>query len=260
MPGEILVSRAGDLATVVLSNPEKLNALNAAMWRALGEALTTLSADDGLRCVVLRGAGEQAFAAGGDIEEFARLRDTEERALAYHEWVGAALAAIRDCRHPTLALIRGHCIGGGLEIAAQCDLRICGESSRFGVPISRLGFTMYHAELAGLVALAGPAVALELLLEGRIFPAREAYEKGLVTRLVPDERVEEETLACAGRIAAGAPLVATWHKKLTRRLAFTPAPLSPEEVRENLAWLGTEDYREGIAAFLEKRVARFRGR
>lgn len=260
MAGEILVSRDGDVATVALSNPGKLNALNAAMWRALGEALVALSAEDGLRCVVLRGAGEQAFAAGGDIEEFACLRDTEERALAYHEWVGAALAAIRDCRHPTLALIRGHCIGGGLEIAAQCDLRICGESSRFGVPISKLGFTMYHAELAGLVALAGPAVALELLLEGRILSAREAYEKGLVTRVVPDHRVEDETLACARRIAAGAPLVATWHKKLVRRLAFTPAPLSPGEVHENLAWLGTEDYREGITAFLEKRPPRFRGR
>ena len=113
--------------------------------RTLGEVLSALSAEDGLRCVVLRGAGEQAFAAGGDIEEFARLRDTEERALAYHERVGAALAAIRDCRHPTVALIRGHCIGGGLEIAAQCDLRLCGESARFGVPIAKRGLSGVRA-------------------------------------------------------------------------------------------------------------------
>ena len=260
MAGEILVSRDGAIATVVLSNPGKLNALNAAMWRALGETMASLSGDESLRCVVLRGAGDQAFAAGGDIEEFVRLRDTEERARAYHDWVGAALAAIRDCLHPTVAMIRGHCIGGGLEIAAQCDLRICGESARFGVPISRLGFTMYHAELAGLVELAGPAMALELLLEARILSAREAREKGLVTRMAPDAQVEEEARACARRIAAGAPLVARRHKRLVRRLSASPDPLSPEEVKENLAWLGTGDYREGIAAFLEKRAPRFSGR
>ncbi|HMM54750.1 MAG TPA: enoyl-CoA hydratase-related protein [Candidatus Desulfobacillus sp.] len=261
MSEEILVLREGAIATVTLSNPGKLNAVNAAMWRRLREVMEEASADDGLRCVVVRGAGDSAFAAGGDIEEFLTLRDTLERALVYHEeWVAGALAAVRDCRHPTVALIHGACIGGGLEIAGQCDLRICGRSARFGVPINKLGFSMAPGELAGLLALAGPAVALELLLEGRILDAEEAFAKGLVSRVVDDARVEEEAHAAARRIAAGAPLAARMHKKLVRRLATRPQPLDANEVNASFAFLDSEDYREGLAAFLEKRAPRFQGR
>lgn len=261
MAGTIELSREGALATVILSNPDKLNAIDSAMWRELRRVMEGLSADDTLRCVILRGAGEAAFAAGGDIEEFLAVRDTFEQARTYHEdWVKGALDAVARCVHPTVAQIHGACIGGGLEIAAACDLRIAGASARFGAPINRLGFTMAHGELRGLLALAGPAVALEILLEGRILSAAEACAKGLVTRVADDEQVEAEALATAARISAGAPLVARWHKRLVRRLAASDAPLSAAELRENFAYLDTEDYRIGLKAFLAKTRPEFSGR
>jgi enoyl-CoA hydratase/carnithine racemase len=167
--------------------------------------------------------------------------------------------AIAECRHPIVALIRGACVGGGLEIASQCDLRICGASSKFGVPIKNLGLVVAYDEMAGLIALAGRAVALEILLEGRVFDAQEAAAKGLVSRVVPDDKVEEEAYAAARRIAEGAPLVARWHKKFARRLA-DPRPLSEEEYDESYACFETEDYREGVEAFLAKRKPRFEGK
>ncbi|RTL24560.1 MAG: enoyl-CoA hydratase/isomerase family protein, partial [Rhodocyclaceae bacterium] len=232
------------IATVTLHNPSKLNAVNAAMWRGLSAAMARIAGDDSVRCVIVRGAGENAFAAGGDIEEFRRVRATVDDALHYHEdLVASALNAIRDCAVPTVAAIRGACVGGGLEIAGCCDIRIAGESARFGAPINRLGFSMYPGEMAGLLALVGPAVVLEILLEGRILDAREALHKGLLTRVVDDERVFEEAAVSAERIRAGAPLVARWHKQWVRRLT-TGVPLSEEEKRRAFDFLATEDYRE----------------
>jgi enoyl-CoA hydratase/carnithine racemase len=169
------------------------------------------------------------------------------------------LAAIRDCRHPIVALIEGVCVGGGLEIASLCDIRICGASSRFGVPVNRLGLVMAHAELAGLVRLVGPAIAAEIVLEGRVFGADEARDKGLVTRVAADGEVEAEAYAAARRIAAGAPLVARWHKKFLRRLA-DPTPLSQAEIDEGFACFGTADFATGIRAFLAKTEPEFEGR
>ena len=248
------------LATVTLHNPAKLNAVNAAMWRGLSSAMLQVADDASVRCVILRGAGDEAFAAGGDIEEFLRVRTNVEDALHYHEdLVATALNAIRDCAVPTVAAIRGACIGGGLEIAGSCDIRIAGESSRFGAPINRLGFSMYPGEMAGLLALVGPAVVLEILLEGRILSAREALQKGLLSRVVDDEKVFEEAATCAARICAGAPLVARWHKRWVKRL-MTGGALSEAERRDAFAFLETEDYREGLDAFLGKRSPVFRGR
>jgi enoyl-CoA hydratase/carnithine racemase len=259
--GRVVIEHDGTIATVTLDNPGKRNALNAAMWRSLAGTMRMIGADPAVRCVVIRGAGEEAFAAGGDIEEFLTLRASREQALQYHgETVAPALAAVADCLHPTLALIQGACIGGGLEIAAQCDLRIAGEGARFGVPINRLGFTMYHEELRGLLALAGPATTLELLLEGRLLPAPEAGMKGLVTRVVPDARVADEAYVTARRIAAGAPLPARAHKRLVRRLMRDASPLSAAELDENLAYLDSDDYRAGMQAFLDKSAPDFRGR
>src|SRR5690606_22538659 len=137
---------------------------------------------------------------------------------SYAQVTHRAMRAVADSRHPTLAVIHGACVGGGLELASVCDMRICGVSSRFGAPINRLGLVMSYGELGGLVALAGRAVALEIVLEGRVFSAEEAIRKGLVNRVVDDGQVDEEGLAAARRIAAGAPLVARWHKRFVQRL------------------------------------------
>ncbi len=259
MPDTILIERAGPIATVVLNRPEKLNALTKPMWQRLGDVINELSTDDALRCLVLRGAGDKAFAPGNDISEFENERANVEQARAYGAIMRRTLAAFEHCRHPMVAMIKGICVGGGLEIAANCDLRICGESSRFGVPISKLGLVMAHAELSGLLKLVGRATALEILLEGRIFGAHEAMEKGLVTRIVPDDKVEEEAYAAAQRIADGAPLVARWHKKFAERLT-DPTPLTEAEVDEGFACFGTEDFQIGYRAFLKKAKPDFKGR
>lgn len=250
---------AGEIATLTLNNPGKLNAIDLAMWQQIARHVGELGADPGIRCLVIRGAGSDAFAAGGDLEEFVSGRATLEQALHYHGQVAAALNAIADCPHPTVALIRGACIGGGLEIAGSCDLRICGEGAKFGAPINKLGFSMYPGEMEGLLKLAGPAVMKEILLEGRILSAAEAYAKGLVTRVVADAQVADEAYASARRICAGAPLVAGWHKQWIRRLA-DGRPLSDEEKAASFAFLATEDYQEGLAAFLGKRKPNFKAR
>ena len=259
MAEPILVSRDGAIATVALNNPERLNALNKAMWARLGEAMRELSADDSLRCVVVRGAGDKAFAAGADIAEFAAERADAEQAKPYGRLIHETMLAVARCRHPTVAMIRGACVGGGLEIAAMCDLRVCGQSSRFGIPVNRLGLTMAYGELAGLLALAGRAVALEILLEGRVFEADEACRKGLVNRVVPDAEVEQEAYATARRIADGAPLVNRWHKQFIERLSVS-AQIPADAWDEGFACFDTEDYREGVAAFLAKRKPGFKGR
>ena len=158
-----------------------------------------------------------------------------------------------------LAQIHGICVGGGLEIAALCDLRICGASSRFGAPIKNLGLVMAYAEMAPLVDLVGRSVALEILLEGRVFDAAEAKENGLVTRVVPDAEVAAESHATAQRIAEGAPLVARWHKRFARRLAEGTA-LTAHELDECFECFDTEDFRTGYAAFLAKSKPAFKGR
>ena len=250
-------SRDGEIATLTLNNPGKLNAINLTMWNQLAENMAKISVDRDIRCVVLRGQGSEAFAAGGDLEEFVTGRSTLDQALHYHGQVACALRAIDDCPHPTVALIQGACIGGGLEIAGVCDFRICGESARFGAPINRLGFSMYPGEMEGLLRLVGPAVLKEILLEGRILTSTEAYAKGLVTRVVADPQTADEAYATARRICAGAPLVAAWHKQWIRRL-LDERPLSDEEKAASFAFLETEDYKEGLSAFLEKRKPQFK--
>lgn len=258
MESGIQIERVGAIATVILNRPHKRNALDLEMWRGLDDAMRNLSADDSLRCVILRGAGREAFASGADVSEFSTVRGNAEQARAYADVTHAALQAVATCRHPTLAMIYGACVGGGLEIASMCDLRICGASSRFGIPVNRLGLVLSYAELERLIALSTSAVALEILLEGRIFGAQEAFQKGLVTRVVADEVVEEESHAVAGRIAQGAPLVARWHKAFVRRLA-EHKPLSTADMEENYACFDTADFEVGRLAFLNKTRPVFTG-
>lgn len=259
MMDEIKVSRDGAVATVTLNRPDKMNALNLAVWRGLAEAFTTLDADETVRCVVLRGAGDKAFAPGADIGEFDTERSDAAQAAAYDEVMREALRAVRDCRHPVVAMIYGPCVGGGLELAAMCDLRISGESGRFGVPIGRISVVMAYPEIAAIQRLVGPARALEILLETRVFDAAEAMAKGLVTRVVPDDKLADEVAATAGRITAGAPLANRWHKKFVNRLSAAPA-VEASELAECYEFLATADFAEGLRAFHQKRRPVFEGR
>jgi enoyl-CoA hydratase len=255
----ILVTREGYVATVTLNRPAKLNALTKAMWRGLGEAIRDLSGESDLRCIVIRGAGERAFSPGNDIGEFAYERSNKQQAREYGATMHATAHALDACPIPLVAQIHGICVGGGLEIASLCDLRICGASSRFGAPVRNLGLVMAYAEMAPLVRVVGPAVALEILLEGRIFDAAEALAKRLVTRVVDDDQVATEAAATAARIAEGAPLTARWHKQAVRRLA-NPAPITEAEADGCFDCFDTEDFSIGYTAFLEKHKPEFKGR
>ena len=255
----ILTNRDGPIATLTLNRPHKLNALTKAMWRELGDSVRALADDPSLRCIVLRGAGERAFSPGNDISEFADERSNSRQARNYGLTMHSTVEALTACPIPLVAQIHGLCVGGGLEIASLCDLRICGTSSRFGAPVKNLGLVMAYTEMAALMRLVGRAVALEILLEGRIFDATEAREKGLVSRVVADADVAKEARETALRIAEGAPLVARWHKKFARRLADA-TPVSEADADECYACFDTEDFRIGYQAFLAKRKPEFKGR
>jgi enoyl-CoA hydratase len=253
----VLLTRDGAVATLTLNRPERLNALDLAMWRRLGEVLREIESDPSLRALLVRGAG-QAFAAGADLAEFATARASAQDAEAYGRVMVAALHGLRDLPLPTVAMIRGACVGAGLEIAIMCDLRIAAEGSRFGVPIQKVGVVMPWPELGDLIEMVGRATALEILLEGRLFEAAEAAAKGLVTRVVPPEKLEAEAEETMRRLTHGAPTSHRLHKRMARRL-MDPRPLSPEEWREAYEAVESADYREGLAAFAEKRKARFSG-
>jgi enoyl-CoA hydratase/carnithine racemase len=259
MSGAIKVERRAHVATVVIDNIAKRNAMSQAMWIAMGDAVLSLSAETDLRCIVLRGAGDAAFASGADIDEFESIRSTRQKAIEFARHGHRAMHAVRDCPVPTFAAIRGACVGGGLELAAFCDMRIATTDSRFGIPIGRLGGTVAYAELEGLMRLAGPTVALELLLEGRVLDAQEAIAKGLVNRLIPPERFDEEIAKAVDRITSGAPLPARWHKKFIAKLR-SGAPLTDNDVAEGYACFDTQDYVIGYRAFLAKQTPTFEGR
>ncbi|MBI2586063.1 MAG: enoyl-CoA hydratase/isomerase family protein [Rhodospirillales bacterium] len=259
MTDTILVERVDDIAIVVLNRPHKLNAFTKSMWKRLGEVAGELAVDDALRCVVVRGAGDKAFSPGNDISEFENERSNAKQAEAYGRLMHGTIEALRAWLVPKVAMIKGVCVGGGLEVAGLCDIRICGESSRFGAPIAKLGLVMAYPEISCLNDLVGPQATYEILLEGRVFGADEALQKGLVSRVVPDAEVEAEAMATARRIADGAPLVHRWHRKFLARLA-DPTPLTTAEKREAFACYDTEDFRIGYKAFLDKKKPEFKGK
>lgn len=253
------VTREGDIAVVAFARPEVRNAFDLAMWQALQATLEALSADDALRCVVLRGQGPEAFCAGADISAFVAERGTRALEDRYAEVLHSSMQSIRLCRHPVVALISGICLGGGAGIATMCDFRVGGEGIRFGITARNLGIWYPYAEIDPIIQLAGSGVAAEMLIEGRIFNGREAYEKGLLSRVAPDAAVEAEAMALAGRIAAGSPLSARFHKAALRLLRGS-LPVTPaEEVAAN-GFAETEDFQAAFRAFLEKRKPIWRGR
>lgn len=248
---------ASGLATVLMDRPAKRNAFTMEMYGAFGETLSALDADDSIRCIVVRGAGG-TFCAGSDIGGFDESRSGSEQAREYARFTLAMTARLRNTRHPTVAAIEGVCVGGGLEIAAMCDIRIAARSCRFGLPINRIGLTVDHDELRDLAQVAGHTAALEMLLEGHVFGAEEALAKRLLTRVVDDGDFEENVAQTVGRIVAGAPLVNRWHKKFVTRLR-DPRPLTPEERGEAYACFDTQDYKAGRAAFASKEKPAFTG-
>jgi enoyl-CoA hydratase len=244
---------------VSLNRPEKLNALTKPMWKELGSVFKKLSKNKDLRCIVIRGEGGKSFSPGNDIGEFEKERSNSKLAKAYGVFLHGTLRAIQDCPIPTVALIEGICVGGGMEIAACCDLRVCGTSSRFGVPIKRLGLTMAAKELQALLGITNYSTAMEILLEGKIMSAKEAYEKNLVNKVVPDEDVEKEAYKTAELICDGAPKVARWHKQFAKEI------LKTGKVTSKLNNLGykcydTKDFQIGYKSFLTKTKPKFKNK
>jgi enoyl-CoA hydratase/carnithine racemase len=259
MDDPIYVTRDGPIATVVLNRPEKLNAISMAMSRKLREIMEACDRDADLRCVVLRGAGGRAFSAGADISEFEATRSSAAKAREYARVGNPAFRSVRACRHPVIALIQGLCVGGGFGLAALCDIKVCGESSRFGVPIKRLGLVESHEELEAIVRAIGAGPTLEILLTGDLLDAQTALRVGFVNRVVPDDRVEDEVYAMARRIAEGAPLAARWHKQFVYDLVAR-RPLTDAERDVAYRCFDTEDFQIGYRAFLAKTTPRFVGR
>lgn len=257
-PDRVTLRREGAVAHVALVHEGRLNAITVSMWHELRAVFEALSADETVRCVVVGGQGGN-FAAGADIREFPRERAGHDLVQRYHrEVLAPALRAVALCPHPVVAAIEGVCVGGGLEIACQCDLRIAAESARFGVPIGRLGFPMAPDEMRGLLALAGRAATLAILLEGRVFDAAEAQRLGLLTRVVPAGRVAAEAARSVADILRGAPLAARLNKRLSRRL-LDPAPLDEAEYRDFFSYADSRDHREGVRAFLAGEPPTFNG-
>jgi enoyl-CoA hydratase/carnithine racemase len=260
MSGVIRVDRTGHVATVLLDSPDKLNALSESMWQQLAAAFGELAASADLRAIAIRGAAGN-FAAGADVAEFEQIRFDRQNGQRYHlETIGHALSAIESCPLPVVAAIEGVCVGGGLEIATVCDLRLASENARLGAPVGLLGFPLALPELAPLLRLVGQATAAELLLEGRIMSGAEAAARGLVTRAVAPAKLETELKECLERITAGSPRAARENKLNIRRLQANGLRYDAGELERSFAFMESADYHEGVRAFLAKRPPRFIGR
>ena len=248
----------GAFANVIINNPARMNAISLEGWNEFGRVLRKLSADNSLRCIIIRGAGDHAFSAGADIFEFPQVRINAAQAASYGAVVAESLLALRTCIHPTLAAIQGVCTGGGMEIACGCDLRVANTSARFGVPINKLGHAFAFAEMQTVLSSIDRKLVLELILEGRIVNANEALMRGLVNRVVENESFDNEIASTVDRIIEGAPLVNRAAKKFLTRLEDL-TPLSEEEIAEGYALCDTNDYAEGVRAFLAKEKPVFEG-
>lgn len=261
MSHDVLVERDGPIATVVFNRPHKRNAISLAMWTEIARVSHALAADDGVRALVYRGAGTQAFASGADISEFEVQRRDTESALHYGAQTEAAYRAINECPKPTVAMVFGYCMGGAMALAMACDFRFAAEGSRFGIPAARLSI-IYGADAVGrLVDLVGPAYAKDILFSARTVSDREALAMGLIQRLVPADNLVAHTSEYLQKVADNAPLTIRGAKlTVEARLAgFT------DESRRRLRELAMEafvsqDYKEGTRAFLGKRAPKFQGR
>ncbi len=252
--GKILLESDGGVALITFNNPEKRNAMSLAMWDGLAAALDVLEGDGSVRVLVLTGAGAKAFVSGADISQFDAARADASAQREYDRRTAAGRARLAAFARPVIASIRGYCLGGGLALALQADLRIAAEDSEFGIPAARLGVA-YSAEMVRqLVAVVGPAHARMLLYTGSRIGAQEAERIGLVNRVVADSDLSDAVLDLARTIADNAPLS-------VRAAKLAVAGTDRDAMQAAIdACFDSEDYREGRAAFAAKRPPRFHGR
>ena len=261
MTDKMLSRKDGGVGIVTFNNPERHNAVSLEMWEATTRILNDFAADNEIRVVVLTGAGGKAFVSGADISKFGSERATIEGVRAYNVKTDATYASIADFPKPTIAMIRGYCIGGGLGLATCCDLRICSDNSRFAVPAAKLGLGYGYTGLKRLVDVVGPSFAKEIFYTARQFSSEEARVMGLVNRVVPDADLEKEVKSITDMISANAPLT-------IKAVKYTVGEIMKDESKKNLAraaemveqCFASKDYTEGRTAFMEKRKPVFTGR
>jgi len=258
---KMLSRKEGHVGYVIFNNPERRNAVSLEMWEATARILDDFGNDKDIRVVVLTGAGDKAFVSGADISRFENERANEEAILRYNRTVERANTAIYEYPKPTIAMIRGFCIGGGVGLALSCDLRICSQDSRFAVPAAKLGLGYPYHGLKKLVDVVGIAFAKEIFYTARQFDAEEARLMGLVNRLVPAAELEAYVANTARTIAENAPLTIAATK-------FSIGEVVKDETKRDLARAAelvkqcfeSRDYTEGRTAFMEKRKPVFTGR
>jgi enoyl-CoA hydratase len=257
---KIIGEKDGKLARIVFNNPERRNAVSLEMWLTVERLLEDYAADDSLRALVVSGAGGKAFVSGADISKFEDERASREAVAHYNTTVGRIYQKLQDFPKPTIAEITGFCVGGGVNLAVCCDLRICGEGSKFGIPAAKLGLGYGYAGLRRLVDVIGPAFAKEMFFTARLFSAEEAHGMGLVNRVLPDGEVGAYVADYAAQITANAPLTVTSVKTIIGEVLRDPADRDLARcdalVRECFE---SSDYIEGRRAFMEKRKPAFTG-
>ncbi len=257
---ELIIDRAGPIGRVVFSNPEKYNAMSYDMWAGLPGALQAFDADPQIRLIVLEGAGEKAFVSGADISQFESQRTDPQAQARYNEAVDAAYKAPVRCSKPVVAKIRGICMGGGLGLAAACDLRFCTEGSRFRMPAGRLGLGYNVAGVRRFLQVFGLQNTLDIFFSARIFDAGEALRMGFVTRVEAPAAFDAAVNAWCEAVAVNAPLTLRALKKTANALISDPDQRDMDAVNAAIAACGaSDDFREGARAFMEKRTPQFQG-
>lgn len=259
---DLLIQKEGQKALITFNRPEQRNSITYEMWRDIPAVIDELEQDATIRVILLTGAGDKSFAAGADITQFKTRRNDPESARAYNEAVDKALKAIENARKPVIAMINGYAIGGGLELATACDLRISADHAKFGIPAARLSIVISFTDTRRLIHLVGPAYAKEILFTAQLFTAQEAKNMGLVNRVVPLEQLRPFTLEMADTIAQNAPLSVQGAKKMINHCLEDPTltRIDPQDEFLHLSCFTTEDFKEGVNAFLEKRKPIFSGR